>query len=61
MKSIKQSWLNDWLFFVSSDEISLTGFGELNGLQLPKNVIDKIYFKNAERWLSASANKSINH
>ena len=51
-KSIHDSWLRDWLFFATDSRIQLTGFGELNGLKLPRTVIDKIYRKNAENWLS---------
>jgi predicted TIM-barrel fold metal-dependent hydrolase len=51
-KSIHDSWLRDWLFFATDSRIQLTGFGEFNGLKLPKKVIDKIYLKNAENWLS---------
>ena len=51
-KSIHDSWLRDWLFFATDARIHLTGFGELNGLKLPRTVIDKIYRKNAENWLS---------
>lgn len=52
-KGIHDSWMRDWEFFVTDDTISLTGFGDLKGLKLPKDVVDKIYSKNAERWLSA--------
>lgn len=46
------TWLSDWEFYVTDDKIYLPGYGNLKGLKLPKNVIDKIYRKNAERWLS---------
>lgn len=52
-KSIHDSWVRDWIFFVTDDQISLPGFGELRGLKLPIDVIDKIYYKNAKNWLSA--------
>ncbi|WP_306549993.1 amidohydrolase family protein [Daejeonella sp.] len=51
-KSIHDAWLRDWIFFATDSRIQLTGFGELNGLKLPRTVIDKIYRKNAENWLS---------
>ena len=53
-KRIHDEWISDWRFFVTADEISLTGFGELKGLHLPREVIDKIYLKNAEKWLSGN-------
>lgn len=45
------SWLNDWKFYATDEPITLKGFGELKGLKLPKKVIDKIYYLNAQRWL----------
>lgn len=51
-KSIHDAWIRDWIFFVSDDQISLPGFGTLNGLKLPADVIDKIYYNNAKDWLS---------
>ena len=50
---VRQVWLSDWKFFVTDEKIELKGFGELKGLKLPKSVVDKIYFSNAERWLAA--------
>jgi predicted TIM-barrel fold metal-dependent hydrolase len=50
-KSIHDAWLRDWLFFATDSRIQLAGFEELNGLKLPRTVIDKIYLKNAENWL----------
>ena len=40
-------WLREWKFYVTDDKITLRGFGELNGLKLPREVIDKIYLTNA--------------
>ncbi|MGB4400343.1 MAG: amidohydrolase family protein [Daejeonella sp.] len=51
-KGIHDGWMKDWEFFVTDNTISLTGFGDLKGLKLPKEVVDKIYSKNVERWLS---------
>jgi predicted TIM-barrel fold metal-dependent hydrolase len=51
-KSIHDSWLRDWIFFVTDEQINLSGFGNLKGLKLPADVIDKIYYKNAKNWLS---------
>ena len=47
-----KTWLSDWDFYVTDDKIYLPGYGNLKGLKLPKTVVDKIYFKNAGRWLS---------
>jgi predicted TIM-barrel fold metal-dependent hydrolase len=40
-------WLREWKFYVTDDKITLRGFGDLNGLKLPREVIDKIYLTNA--------------
>ena len=46
-KSIHDGWVRDWQFYVSDEKIILAGFGELRGLKLPRQVVDKIYYKNA--------------
>jgi len=56
-KSIHDAWLRDWIFFATDSKIQLANFGELNGLKLPRSVIDKIYRKNAENWLSFNSSK----
>jgi predicted TIM-barrel fold metal-dependent hydrolase len=44
-------WLNDWRFFTTDEKMQTSDFdGEFKGLKLPLTVIDKIYFKNAEKW-----------
>lgn len=50
-KNLHEAWMRDWKFYVSKEKINLAGFGELKGLNLPKEVVDKIYFKNAQKWL----------
>ncbi len=47
-----ESWLRDWIFYATDNDISLRGHGELKGLKLPREVIDKIYYKNAQKWLN---------
>lgn len=44
---IHDTWVDDWKFYVSDAPILLEGFGELRGLKLPREVVDKIYLKNA--------------
>lgn len=48
---IHNNWVADWKFYVSDAPILLEGFGELKGLKLPREVVDKIYLKNAVRFL----------
>jgi GH18 family chitinase len=44
---IHDRWVREWKFYVSDEQINLRRFGELRGLKLPREVIDKIYLKNA--------------
>ncbi|MES3019271.1 MAG: amidohydrolase family protein [Bacteroidota bacterium] len=57
-KGIYDAWLRDWIFFATDENITLRGFGDLKGLRLPKAVIDKIYFKNADKWLNGTYSKN---
>jgi len=50
-KNIHDRWVREWKFYVTDDKISLEKFGELEGLKLPTEVVDKIYAKNALRIL----------
>ncbi len=45
--NIHDRWVREWKFYVSDEKIELNRFGELNGLKLPREVVDKIYLKNA--------------
>lgn len=50
-KQIHEIWLNDWNYFTSKDEMISNQFkGKFTGLQLPKEVVNKIYSGNAIRW-----------
>ena len=43
--------LSDWKFFTANDEMTVPDFKEkFKGLKLPKEVINKIYRSNAEKW-----------
>ncbi|MBL7697775.1 MAG: amidohydrolase family protein [Chitinophagaceae bacterium] len=50
-KRAHDMWLKDWRYFVTGDEMT-SPLLELpfRGLQLPKEVVDKIYLGNARRW-----------
>ena len=49
---IHNVWLRHWKFFTAGDKMRVPKVdGEFKGLKLPKEVIDKIYRKNAEKWL----------
>lgn len=51
-KRTHESWLKDWIFYATDSSINLKGHGELKGLKLPREVIDKIYYTNAQNWLN---------
>jgi len=43
--------VSDWTYFVTNDEMTVPDFSEkFKGLQLPKEVVDKIYRTNALKW-----------
>ena len=46
-------WLSDWRYFVTSEKMTVPSLdGEIEGLKLPKEVVDKIYYKNAAKWFN---------
>jgi predicted TIM-barrel fold metal-dependent hydrolase len=48
---MNETWLNDWEYLVTDNTITSNLIdGEFRGLKLPKEVIDKIYFENCEKW-----------
>lgn len=50
-KSVHDTKVSDWKFFATKDEMRVSDFdGRFKGLKLPRDVIDKIYRKNAEKW-----------
>jgi predicted TIM-barrel fold metal-dependent hydrolase len=47
-------WLRHWNFFTSDDRMEVPKVkGEFQGMKLPKEVVDKIYRTNAEKWFPA--------
>lgn len=50
-ENIHNTWLEDWLYFATDDELTSNTFnGSFKGLQLPKEVVRKIFGENAVRW-----------
>jgi hypothetical protein len=48
---LHKRWLEEWLYFTTANMmVSEEVNGEFQGLQLPKSVVDNIYFKNAVKW-----------
>ncbi|HTF21351.1 MAG TPA: amidohydrolase family protein [Chryseolinea sp.] len=51
------AWLRDWRYFATSDTMTTPEVnGDFKGLQLPKEVIDKIYYENAVKWFGIHEN-----
>jgi predicted TIM-barrel fold metal-dependent hydrolase len=50
--SIRNGWLNDWIFLATDSTVQ-----DVQGLKLPAEVIDKIYFRNAKRCYLLEMNK----
>ncbi len=49
-KQMSETWLDDWKYFTSNDEMTSDMFkGRFKGLRLPGEVINKIYRENAIR------------
>lgn len=54
VQEMHDTWLRDWRFFVTDDMLASTLVDEeYQGLKLPVEVVDKIYFTNAQKWLGA--------
>ena len=50
-EGIHETWLDDWRYFTTNDEMTSDKFkGKFEGLQLPKEVVRKIFSGNAIKW-----------
>ena len=50
-KWVHDTWIDDWKYFATSDSMTSDKFrGAFVGLQLPKEVVNKIYSQNAIIW-----------
>jgi predicted TIM-barrel fold metal-dependent hydrolase len=50
-EDIHKTWMADWKYFTTGEKMTSNAFrGEFRGLHLPKEVVDKIYSKNAAKW-----------
>ena len=57
-KDMHETWLDDWKYFTSNEEMTSDKFrGTFTGLKLPKEVVDKIYSKNAIEWYKLKLNQ----
>ena len=51
-KHAHEVWLRHWRFFTTNEKMRVPKVeGEFYGLKLPREVVDKIYYKNAQRWV----------
>ncbi len=51
-KKMHDTWVLDWQFLVTDEWMTSDRVNEkFQGLKLPKEVVDKIYAKNARKWL----------
>lgn len=51
-KEMHDTWYRDWRYFVTDATLTSNLVDEsFNGLKLPRQVVDKIYYLNAKRWL----------
>lgn len=50
-KHIREVWIRDWNYLTTDDFMtSWEVDGQFKGIKLPKDVIEKIYYKNAVNW-----------
>jgi len=50
--NIRRGWMNDWIYLATDSIVE-----DVQGLKLPAEVIDKIYYKNAKRCYNLEMNK----
>jgi predicted TIM-barrel fold metal-dependent hydrolase len=56
-KRMHDTWVDDWKYFATDSEMTSDKFdGKFQGLKLPKEVINKIYHKNAIKWYKLPVN-----
>ncbi|MDB5261723.1 MAG: amidohydrolase [Adhaeribacter sp.] len=59
-KNASEVWRKDWQFFTSGEKMKVPKVEkEFNGLKLPREVVDKIYRKNAEKWFLGIAKNKV--
>jgi predicted TIM-barrel fold metal-dependent hydrolase len=51
------TWQEDWKYFVSDETMeNRVVTGSFQGLRLPEEVVDKIYYHNAVKWFGIKMN-----
>jgi hypothetical protein len=57
-RSIDENWKRDWEFFVTNHDMQSDLITQpFKGLQLPKEVVDKVYYRNAVKWFGMEDDK----
>jgi hypothetical protein len=52
-KHSHEVWMRHWKFFTTDQKMRVPKVdGEFRGLKLPREVVNKLYRKNAEKWFS---------
>ncbi len=55
------TWTDDWKYFATDEEMTSDNFaGKFTGLKLPKDVVNKIYSRNAIKWYKLPEQKTTN-
>jgi predicted TIM-barrel fold metal-dependent hydrolase len=56
--NIHDTWMNDWIYFATAEDSLQSAFinSRFKGLHLPKEVLDKMYHTNAEKWYFSKKN-----
>lgn len=57
--TVHNKWIEDWKFLVTNDDLTNSDKMKYKGLRLPKEVVDKIYAKNAERMIPGIGKNSV--
>jgi predicted TIM-barrel fold metal-dependent hydrolase len=56
-KKMHETWTDDWKYFATNLEMTSEKFaGKFTGLQLPVEVINKLYYDNAVKWYKLPVN-----
>lgn len=60
MSELQGIWMDHWIYLATDSSMVVPNLGgqKVKGLQLPREVIDKIYHKNAERFFSNTPMKT---
>ena len=59
-REMHDTWYRDWRYFVTDNAMTSDLVDEeFQGLKLPRQVVDKIYYQNAKRWFKAFENEGV--